>query len=423
MSSTQNLLDELVADARRVAAYGQRTGRLKDNELISSIWAVDNLNPATWKAPEVATMQAAMNRALQVIYPTSLVDLRSNWDPFDKRRTLGPLLFVLATLALMFITAVATFEYDRGVGLLKGIEALEKDDPRAEIGSIARQLIALNAAAKAAEGQSFSLIDEAHFALIDRLHQIDGRLEFYIPEMSKFRVNHPLPHETIGASWLQFRDGFGAMLGWSAVAKDAGAAVAVTNTDPIGVTACKDRDKAEALYLTTFARTPVAGMLAQYFYNVLDIVCAQNLKFPPGTIGGYAGFIADMTNWSNMWGLWYLPALYGALGAMLYYMRRILDPTIPDPPAIRILHRTALGAFSGVVVTWFWAPDQLETAASSVGLTVLTLAFLVGFGIEVLFALLDRLVTTLIELAKGGTAPPSASATVVVAQPPPAPGA
>ena len=212
MSSTQTLLDELVADARRVAAYGQRTGRLKDNELISSIWAVDNLNPATWKAPEVATMQAAMNRALQVIYPTSLVDLRSNWDPFDKRRTLGPLLFVLATLALMFITAVATFEYDRGVGLLKGIEAREKDDPRAEIGSIARQLIALNAAAKAAEGQSFSLIDEAHFALIDRLHQIDGRLEFYIPEMSKFRVNHPLPHETIGASWLQFRDGFGAKM-------------------------------------------------------------------------------------------------------------------------------------------------------------------------------------------------------------------
>src|SRR5690606_29769921 len=82
-------------------------------------------------------------------------------------------------------------------------------------------------------------------------------------------------------------------------------------------------------------------------------------------------------------------------------------PTIPDPSAIRIIHRTALGAFSGVVITWFWAPNsQLDTAASGVGLTILTLAFLVGFGIEVLFALLDRLVSTLIGLAKGDGAPP-----------------
>lgn len=403
-TETATLLDELVDDAKRVAAYGQRTGRLRDNQLVSAIAAVERLPERTWGATEVVGLQLATNAALQAIAPTNLADLRGEWNPYESSATGKQFVFVLATLALMIVTALATFEYNRGVTLLKGVEALQKDDPRAEIGSIVRQLLAVNAAI--AEGQVMApeaILDEPHFALIDRLHEIDGRVGFYVPQMGDFRAGHQLPHEMLGSAMGDLQNLIGGMLGVANAADKDGTAKAVDPALPgVGENACATRGQAAEQYVSGFSKTPVANVLTTYVTHVLDIVCAEGMSFPPASIPSYAAFIHDMGTWSNIWGLWYLPALYGALGAMLYYMRRILDPTIPDPPAIRILHRTALGAFAGVIIAWFWAPNaELSQSVSSIGLTLFTLAFLVGFGIEVLFALLDRIVSVLIDVAKG----------------------
>ncbi len=409
---TAELLTELLDDAKRIAAYGQRTGRLRDNELISAIAAAEKLPVLDWGAPEIITLQAALNRALMAIAPTNLADLRSSWDPFASTRTSKPLVFVAVTLILMFITALATFEYNRGVALLRGVESLQTSDPRAKIGSIARQLLALNANVQ--DGEQGRQIDEPHFALIDQLHEIDGQLQFYLPAMSQFRADHQLPHELLGKVVKDTASFVGGWLSPATAATQPGAADAAPSGDsskdePIGEITCQSRGEPTTNpYISSFGQTPVAIMLMDYVANTLDLVCVEGIKNPPTTIPSYAGFIVDMNDWSNVWGSWYLPALYGALGAMLYYMRRILDPTIPNPPAIRILHRTALGAFAGVVVTWFWVPNsELSQGFSTIGLTVFTVAFLVGFGIEVLFALLDRLVSALVDLAKGEPPPPA----------------
>jgi hypothetical protein len=93
-------------------------------------------------------------------------------------------------------------------------------------------------------------------------------------------------------------------------------------------------------------------------------------------------------------GLWYLPALYGMLGAIIFHMRRFLDPNIPTPSWIRSTYRIFLGAFAGIIVVWFWVPapqkgsEQAFSTLSSFGV-----AFLVGFSIDIFFQVMDRLVT------------------------------
>ena len=96
----------------------------------------------------------------------------------------------------------------------------------------------------------------------------------------------------------------------------------------------------------------------------------------------------------NIVGSWLLPAIYGALGALIYYMRQFLDPLRPDPPFERVVVRVALGAFAGITVGWFFTPT---TAAQGfqfpdVGMAMLTFAFVLGFSIEVFFGFLERLV-------------------------------
>ena len=79
---------------------------------------------------------------------------------------------------------------------------------------------------------------------------------------------------------------------------------------------------------------------------------------------------------------------------MMYYMRTFLNPLLRDPNFIRVLLRVSLGSFAGIAVAWFWSPAFTQSVGvGDITLGVLTIAFLLGFGIDVFFALLDRLVT------------------------------
>ncbi|RUV58022.1 hypothetical protein EOA85_14665 [Mesorhizobium sp. M5C.F.Ca.IN.020.29.1.1] len=88
-----------------------------------------------------------------------------------------------------------------------------------------------------------------------------------------------------------------------------------------------------------------------------------------------------------------LPALYGALGSLMYFMRRILDPLLPNPPLLRMIYRVALGALAGMVLAWFWdGTFNNNEAFQTIGFGLFSLAFVFGFAIDVFFTLLDRFV-------------------------------
>ena len=100
----------------------------------------------------------------------------------------------------------------------------------------------------------------------------------------------------------------------------------------------------------------------------------------------------EKTTWVSAW---ILPAIYGALGALVYHLRACLDRYRPDPRFARALMRTFLGAFAGVAFGWLWPNTTNDGILTILPLGVYALAFLIGYSIDIFFALLDKLVVTL----------------------------
>jgi hypothetical protein len=131
------------------------------------------------------------------------------------------------------------------------------------------------------------------------------------------------------------------------------------------------------------------------FFNASTFICETGLNSvnPVQPIPTYWA-ILRLHETMNTFGLWYLPALYGMLGACVFHMRRFLDPSAPNPSWIRTAFRIFLGAFAGIVVVWFWSPAAQKGADQAIPmLSSFTVAFLVGFSIDIFFQALDRLVT------------------------------
>ncbi|MDB5743322.1 MAG: hypothetical protein JWR68_1637 [Polaromonas sp.] len=98
---------------------------------------------------------------------------------------------------------------------------------------------------------------------------------------------------------------------------------------------------------------------------------------------------------------WLLPGLYGLLGACVYVMRSLLhgsgsikaggDARIVEMLSLAL--RVSLGGLAGIIIGWFSLPTAptASSAAISISSIPFGMAFLAGFSIESLFALLDRL--------------------------------
>ena len=98
---------------------------------------------------------------------------------------------------------------------------------------------------------------------------------------------------------------------------------------------------------------------------------------------------------------WLLPGLYGLLGACVFVMRDLLrdnmlsrvhgDARIVD--LLSLVLRIALGGLAGIIIGWFSVPTSLTASSAAISISSIPfgMAFLAGFSIESLFALLDRL--------------------------------
>ncbi len=94
--------------------------------------------------------------------------------------------------------------------------------------------------------------------------------------------------------------------------------------------------------------------------------------------------------------IYFLPLLYGMLGACTYVLRRIArdirDLTYSYDAEIRYRLRLALGALAGMAVGWFLDPAGVAGIGN---FSPLALAFLAGYNVEVFFSMMDKLVEAL----------------------------
>jgi hypothetical protein len=90
---------------------------------------------------------------------------------------------------------------------------------------------------------------------------------------------------------------------------------------------------------------------------------------------------------------YFLPLLYGLFGAFIYVlrnlMREIKQRTYSHDSEVKFRLRLTLGALGGMIIGWFFQPDEASGLAS---LSPMALAFLMGYNIELLFSVMDRVI-------------------------------
>lgn len=92
--------------------------------------------------------------------------------------------------------------------------------------------------------------------------------------------------------------------------------------------------------------------------------------------------------------LYLLPLLYGWLGACLYVLRMLAQDikTLAYTPEQDMIYRLRLymGTLAGLIVVWFLPVAQADPDIKS--LSIFAVALLVGYSVDLLFALMDRII-------------------------------
>jgi len=90
---------------------------------------------------------------------------------------------------------------------------------------------------------------------------------------------------------------------------------------------------------------------------------------------------------------YFLPLLYGLFGAFIYVLRNLMieikQRTYSYDCEVKYRLRLTLGALGGMIIGWFFQPDEADAIAS---LSPMALAFLMGYNIELLFSIMDRVI-------------------------------
>mgnify|MGYP000477337615 FL=1 len=91
-----------------------------------------------------------------------------------------------------------------------------------------------------------------------------------------------------------------------------------------------------------------------------------------------------------------LPLMYGLLGAFIFVLRSLMREikalTYTFSSEIKYRLRLTLGALGGMVVGWFLKPEEANSLAS---LSPMAVAFLMGYNVDVLFSLMDKLIANI----------------------------
>lgn len=393
------LLDEVIRDAKLVAAYSQRAGLLRNADLLTAIGAVERLDVRNWAQPEIACLQERLNAAIRDIAPVTLVDLKSEWKPFSdyQKRGAYKLIFASLTFLMMVVTAYGTFSYNHGRHILTELERLHNERPPETIGKIIHQVLASENVIKrlsqgnagivgasgiqvAAQADDMNIVAEANAHLLNQWRDLDHRLHLY----SELALNYTTEGTPTGLVRSMFRE-----------------------TPPITTRLaflefiCKEDAKSqgfETLMIPPFfdlnlGASSLGLHLIKTQLHGTALACSQNVRYLPSLMPDLESFILDIGKILHVYEQWILPALFGALGSAIYFLRTVLNPLLRDPAPSLMIYRVALGAFAGIILAWFWTPIAGLAGGGSVGLSLFGAAFLLGFSIDVFFALLDKLVT------------------------------
>ncbi|CDX54556.1 membrane hypothetical protein [Mesorhizobium plurifarium] len=420
-TSHDPLVSGLLADAKLVAGYG-RYGVFKDSALFAAIGDAEKLNDATASQPEVVKLQTVLNDCSNTVPFSTLAALRTGWSPGDmSRRTALSTYFLIAlSVTMMIVIGKLTYVYNRGVSINAELQEIDNNDFSARFGQSIRQVWATkkqlsSATAQQASTTDLTLLKDAYYNSVDSLHSLDQRFSSLLVRAQGF-MTQEAPFPLWGMQWAYCKLSAssakaGAPLDFSnprqmAIDQFCGQQVALAqqqggaeNSQPLKQSDfdCRNNGNIQG-GVQAVSAAATAGQLedvnADFDEATRDLQCEGVITITPNSISTLTLQAKTLSEVLSPYALWILPALYGALGGIMFHMRMILNPLLPNPPLSRLIHRIALGGLAGMILAWFMAPGtKLGGEVTGIGFSLFTFAFLFGFSLDIFFAILDQFVS------------------------------
>ncbi|RWA70365.1 hypothetical protein [Mesorhizobium sp.] len=436
-------VEDLLLEADRLVAEAASKGRPRNEKLISAREKVTAL-PAEQRKIDHADVIA-----LKAEIEAAQLSLNSANDNLVSRGMVYTCIFL--SMLLMFLVGSLSLVYNKGVALLSEVQTLAAQQPDRRFGQLERQLLVAQDDLFSPDQMQLAslpvelggkpedpkvpakrpideLARESSYLTLHELRDLNFKLKSLETRVGDFEnlSASPFPGvlklETfVGTAMASGRNFVGAFktadvttagppspekpggAGNAEAAKEPSAANDTMNffcrAQPAAKLQNKDGKSVDgATTQATSAAEPAmqasaSQVLGMDMRKIVDQACKYSLNYVSMTVPSVDSWALRIKDAIDPYAVWILPCLYAALGSMIYYMRLILDTTQPNPPVYRIAHRMALAALAGMILAWFWGPTfGSNSEFKSVGFGLFTFAFIVGFSIDVFFALLDRLV-------------------------------
>ncbi len=402
-------IDTVLHEAQTLASHAARTGQLPANSRLFE--EIDTVAQALARgehpalAPLVSEMQK-VSRAARIT--TEQLMRRSTWPGrFSRRAALAtPYLVGLMTLLLTLYLAFQSSELHKADLALREYQGLESERLPEKIyqaWKLYRYERVLNV-----KGPALAQLD-GYQQLVDdskRLYEkraavqnllIDSSVIRYFPEVFKYEAATQPAATGSALVAISAPKQPGAATG-------AAEAAAGQNLGPLSAGSLEcSREPDEPGTQTVSDKSALFGSKHELDNYRQSIACfVQSIQIQRDYDYPMVSMIYETRNKVNLLVSWMLPGLYGLLGACVFLMRDLLrvnglstphgDARIVD--LLSLLLRVALGGLAGIIIGWFWVPTSATPNSSAISVSSISfgVAFLAGFSIDSLFALLDRLI-------------------------------
>lgn len=326
--------------------------------------------------------------------------------PIKRRTGFISSILVMLSLILMYIVATTSLFYYEGAALLSDLERMSSMKPARVYGQLERQLqsaqkeifarqnvdgIRQTAIQADATGGSQQKIDalatESTYVILHELIELNTSIEDVERRYMEYQSKSGNPIVRSLPNFLLDYFGQGRI-------ETQAASERQNSTTPDVKYYCgfgSDNESESAKFYVPKGREYALGMSVS---EMLEQACKYNLSNIFLTIPNVDRWAFYIRSAIAPYGAWILPSLYAALGAFIFYLRQTLDENQANPKIGVVVLRVALAGLAGIIVGWFWQPGiGTDKAVQSAGIGLFTVAFIIGFSIEIFFNLLNRLVS------------------------------
>ena len=401
---------QIVDDARLVIRYGMNSGRLPEaGAMANAVAAIENI-PADKPIPPdlIVHLIDLMSAAIKAIAPITLMDLRAGRDPLapKNRRKLVVMQGVFSALCIVLTTAIAagSFLLHQKTAALNYVVETEAANPREQyakawqfyrsnnIGGDQPKVPGIGGDQPKVPGAVFEQqINQLHAVFeqqINQLQKVDRKLRDAVAIVGP-ALNR--------GSWLFCRFG---MSGSSCNSLDTAGGTPVASENKMQPEALMNADswQAECNQKPVDCENKIRALITQSDstgnndqWKELNLFPQYGLLFTSVTVPDFSLHQLTLTAEIIILNTWLLPFLYGLLGASVFCTRSFMDMATANAGLWSALSRVFMGGVAGIVIGWVWGAvpmkgtELLPLAGSPV------LAFVAGFGIEILFSVLDRI--------------------------------